>query len=767
MRTRSVKYQVLSHLKKLRGVFLLPLIIFISGGLVKTFAQDALIRTVVISSEDGSPMVGANVLIYSVGDENELLYNCVTNPTGFCEIRGITPDKELELRISYVGFAAHAERFILEPEERRTIRIELETEVGALEDEAVVIGDRMVTTGRAGVQRVSSDDIARIPTPGVDGDLVSFLQTEPGIVTTGDRGGDLYIRGGTPDQNLVLVDNLPVVKPFHVSNLFSAFSEEVVQNADVYAGGYGAEFSNAMSAVIDISLRPGNLRQYSGSGAISPYMVSFHAEGPIKRDKQSFLVMGRKSTIESIAPSLIDEEVPLNFGDFIARYTMQFDNMSCNVTGLYTKDSGEIIPTRQIRSEWSNTIFGTKCLAYDKELKYPIELWAGYSGYKNSERSNTEQERFSSLNQIYLNAGLREQIGDVAINYGFGVNFRFYDVLLSEKFADIRSVNRIIPIMSLYISGNWEVSEKFEVQPGLATQVSVDHAGGLEPRLRMAWKPDGSERQELSIAAGKYVQMFSGISDQRDIGAVFTVLQPIKLADKIPYSYHGIVSYEQRIGRSVKFNLEGYARSYTNIPVSKWTPEARIQIETANAKGLAYGFDGRLQVQRGKFFSSIGYGWSTITYEATSGDLGAWIQERVFEFSPAHDQRHKLNAVLGYEFFGFETNVRWELGSGKPYTQIFGYDFAVRVPIENPEVNPGTARTLFSRPFGERLPYYHRLDFSIGRQFRITDKWSMDTEGGIINTYDRNNIYNFDINTLQRVDQTPFFPYMSVKLSRL
>ncbi|HKK26062.1 MAG TPA: carboxypeptidase regulatory-like domain-containing protein, partial [Gracilimonas sp.] len=256
---------------KLSVFYLCTLVSVFCAGSIQVSAQDALIRTVVISSEDGSPMVGANVLIYSTGQNSELLYNCVTNPTGFCEIRGITPETEFELRISYVGFAAHAERFVLEPDERRTIRVELETEVGALEDEAVVIGDRMVTTGRAGVQRVSSDDIARIPTPGVDGDLVSFLQTEPGIVTTGDRGGDLYIRGGTPDQNLVLVDNLPVVKPFHVSNLFSAFSEEVVQNADVYAGGHGAEFSNAMSAVIDISLRPGNFRQYSGSGAVSPY----------------------------------------------------------------------------------------------------------------------------------------------------------------------------------------------------------------------------------------------------------------------------------------------------------------------------------------------------------------------------------------------------------------------------------------------------------------------------------------------------------------
>ncbi len=325
-------------------------------------AQEALLRVVAVSGEDGSPLVAANVLMYRQGEE-ELRYNCVTNNDGFCEIRNIEPGIEYELRITYVGFAPFRQNISLEPGERETLRAELISEMGEFDD-VTVRGER-VTTGEAGVRRIGSVDIGRIPTPGVDGDLVSYLSSEPGVVSTGDRGGDLYIRGGTPDQNQILVDNLPIIKPFHISNLFSAFSDDIVQTADMYAGGYGAEYSGATSAVIDIKLRPGNLKNFAASGAVSPYMVSLSMEGPIETDRQSFLLTGRKSVIEDISPSLIGEEIPLQFSDLVGRYTIQGEGVSCSITGIRTYDSGEIVPGQELRHSWSNNVLGTRCLAYD------------------------------------------------------------------------------------------------------------------------------------------------------------------------------------------------------------------------------------------------------------------------------------------------------------------------------------------------------------------------------------------------------------------
>ncbi|MAL16988.1 MAG: hypothetical protein CL670_08025 [Balneola sp.] len=755
-------YSFIKH-NGIKGVMVC--LVFMGGISFQAVAQDALLRTVVLSEEDGSPMVGANVLLYDLQNEAELLYNCVTNSSGFCEIRNIDPSMEYELRISYVGFTPYAEELEFEPDERKNLRVELETKVGEFDD-VVVRGDRIVATGEAGVRRISNVDISRIPTPGVDGDLVSYMQSEPGIVTTGDRGGDVYIRGGTPDQNLVLVDNLPIVKPFHISNLFSAFSDEIIQNVDLYAGGYGAEFTGASSAIVDVKLRPGNFRRFQSSAAVSPYMVSMHAEGPIKSDEQSFILMGRYSTIEDLAPTIIGEEIPIRFTDVVGRYTVQGDGVSCSATGIYTYDDGEVVPIQNVRNQWTNTVLGGSCLLFTDNLNYPVRVTMGYTNYENIESGTNASTSSTEVGQIYMNVNLREEALEIPVNYGFGVNFKTYNVKLDNKFLGLQSEKRLIPILHSYVSGQWKLHENLTLQPGITAQLSLDNYGGLEPRLRASWKPDGTDNQELSLATGRFVQLFYGASDQRDIGSTFLAIRPVEQGDEVPASWHGIVAYQQRFGDSFITNLEGYVKTYQNILVSKWTPEARIELETAQAEGISYGFDIRARYLMNPFFVSVGYGWSKVTYKATSGNLGAWIQEPIFEYSPAHDQRHKLNTIVGYKFAGFEANVRWEFGTGKPYTQIFGYDFSVRVPDENVVTDPGDARILYSRPFGERLPYYHRMDVSLNRSFEISENWSMKAETGVINAYNRNNVFNFDINTLQRVDQAPLFPYLSVKLSK-
>lgn len=244
-------YMLFSFLYKKVGLCLILLAVLGLCSVQKVMAQEAFLRIVAVTGDDGTPLVGGNVIMYRQGEE-DIRYNCVTNSDGFCEIRNIESGIEYELRITYVGFAPFNQNLRIEAGGRETIRVELTPEMGEF-GEVTVRGQRVLTTGEVGVRRISSVDIGRIPTPGVDGDLVSYLSSEPGVISTGDRGGDLYIRGGTPDQNQILVDNLPIVKPFHISNLFSAFSDDIVKTADMYAGGYGAEYSGATSAVIDIN----------------------------------------------------------------------------------------------------------------------------------------------------------------------------------------------------------------------------------------------------------------------------------------------------------------------------------------------------------------------------------------------------------------------------------------------------------------------------------------------------------------------------------
>lgn len=753
------------HLKIFsKVVILLLLLMGLHAGKVYAQQQTTLLRAVVIAAEDGNPLPGANVVLLEE-DTEEVRYYCVTDSDGLCEIRNIRPGTNYLLRVTFVGYKTFREAISFEAGERKIEQISLEASVTEIE-EVRVEERRYITTGEAGVRRIDDVDIARIPSPGVGGDLVSYLQTEPGVITAGDRGGNLFIRGGTPEQNLVLVDNMPIFKPFHISNLYSAFPDEIIQNVNMFAGGFGAEYTGATSAVIDVNLRPGNKVDTRYGVEASPYLMGLQLEGPTKENRQSYMLLGRFSTIEQFGPTLTGEDVPVQFYDLMGRYSIQESNVSCNFTALRTQDRGQIVPQRNIDHSWANTVFGGRCVGFDEEFNYPVEATVGYSHFVNTEGAPERTERSSSMGQIFMKIDMQQRLLGMAVDYGLGLNFRFYNTELAERFTSLRSFTRKVAIVKFYSSFDWSPSPYFSLQPGIATQMSTDLQITFEPRLRMAWRPDGTDRQEFSLAAGRYAQLMSGISDERDVGTVFTVLKPVEQEDPYPSALHGILGYQQRLGNSFTANLEGYVKSHDNISVSKWNPEVGLEVETALANGLAYGFDVRLQYEGNRFFGSVGYGWSKVEYEAVSGDLGAWIQETIFEYSPPHDQRHKLNTVLSYKLGKFTAGARWEFGTGRPYTQIFGFDVSVQVPREDPAVDTGTARTLFSRPYGERLPYYHRLDLSLGRAFELGSGWKLDTQVGAINTYDRDNIFSFDFNTIQRVDQTPLLPYLSFKLAR-
>lgn len=736
---------------------------------VSTHAQEpAVYRVMVISMEDGTPLPGAAVLLFaskSPTETDQPDYYGISDRDGFTEIRGIESGVEFQVIIRSLGLTTYSTSLTFAPGEIQFLRAELEA---AIEEfgEVLVEETRTTTVGTAGLTSVSSIDIARVPVPGIDGDLVSFLQTESGVVTSGDRGGNLYIRGGTPDQNMVLVDNLRIIKPFHISNLFSAFPGDVVQNVDFYAGGFGAKYNGAASSVIDVALRPGNMRKGVYSASFSPYLASVSLEGPIRYDQTSYYLSARTSTIQTFAPSLTGEDVNMNFGDILGRYTIQNQNITCNITGMYTFDSGEISPLRSIDQTWSNTVIGTRCLAFDDTFNYPIVASAGYSNYEAEEASENTREQFSGLRQFYFDVETQFSLFNQPIDYGFGFDLREYNIELSEKFASFTSREKSTAILDAFISTQFTLGQHVLVNPGVVGQTSIDGFASFEPRLRVSVSPGKNNRQQISLAIGKYAQYFSGITDERDVGSIFTVINPIHHGDKLPISNHAILTYDQKVGAKWQFSLEGYLKEYKNTPVSKWNPQVGLEIETAYANGLAYGLDAGLEFTSSRLFAALKYGWGWVEYEAASEDLGAWIEDPVFSYHPLHDLRHKLNALFSYEFGGFTTLARWEFGTGKPYTQIFGFDMLVQVPFEDPEVDPGTARILFDRPFEARLPYYHRLDVSMNKEFELSKSISLTTSVGAINTYNRSNLFNFDYFTLSRVDQTPFFPYLSAKLAR-
>lgn len=726
--------------------------------------RTASLRVLVTSAEDGNPIVGANALLAPLGRRGESGRAAgVSDADGYVFFAGTEPGR-YRLTVSFVGHRTFRDTLRLRPGEEAIRRVTLAVATQRL-DEVVVREERDITTGQAGVRSMTGTDIERVPSPGPTGDLAAALQTQPGVVTVGDRGGDFYIRGGTPSQNTILVDDIPVVKPFHISNLFSAFPSEMVQNADLYAGGFGAEYLGATSGVLDVKVEPGNLRQVDAVAAAGPYLSAFQAEGPIRRDRSSLNVMGRVSTIRQTAPTLTSRRAPFDFYDVLGRYSLQGEDLYCNATGLRTHDSGQISPGRDLALSWSNTAAGLSCRSTGAALPQPFDATIGYSHFQNSEGPvGGTAGQSAGLSQFFLTVDLKSRSFGLPVDYGFTAKILQYSASLSQRFAFAQSFDRTTDIFRGYVATELSLGENLTAEPSLGSQYADGALPTLEPRLRMAYRPGGGPG-EISLALGRYAQLDAGVTDERDAGTVFTVFRPRRDEAPLPSARHVLLGYRHRFGPDLEVNLEGYLKAHRNLPVSKWSPAAQLTVETARADGRAYGADLQVEYTRSPLYLSLGYGWSKVRYEAASDDLGAWVGDPVFRYAPAHDRRHAANLVATYDVAGFTARLRWEAGSGRPYTRIYGFDLALSPPREDPLEEPGRGQVYFSEPYGARLPPYHRLDVSLGRSVDLSSRVSLDAEVGVINAYNRDNIFYYDVEALQRRDQSPILPYLTLRAS--
>lgn len=732
--------------------------------------ETATLRIIAITEDEGTPVIAANVLL--TGMDGDTLHAGTTDVYGFLGFPNIEA-QTYNIRISYIGYQTHQGTVTLQPGETQIYRPALATDTAELE-ELIVRARRSTVQREAGLQSISPEDLTRIPTPGPGGDLTMYLQTLPSVVTTGDRGGELYIRGGTPSQNLVLVENMPVIKPFHISNLFSAFPQNVLSGVDVYAGGFGSKYTGATSAVLDVNIRQGNMRSFQSEAAVSPYLASFQAEGPIVPGKQSFLMMGRYSLIEDTGPSLTGENVPLNFSDAIARYSFNWPTIVCSITGMHTYDSGRINPARMVDLTWSNTAVGLRCLGFAEELNNTVDFTIGYSGFNTTESGVDNTDRESRINMGYMRMDNRGNLFGLPTDYGFKLDFIQYQAFLDDPFAQTRGrdvrytglgaqLDEISLILSSYVSFDWEPLQNWTIRPGAASQINIrDVEPTFEPRLRLFWNPNGNDDLEFSLATGRYVQMYEAINDERDAANVFYVYKPIDTEDPLPVALHGILGYRQQINPTFGLSIETYVKSQKNIPVAQWTREPANTLETGLVESFTYGADIQAEMNLRKLYVSASYGLSKVTYEAPSKELVAWIDDPIFSYNPAHDRRHQLNVIASLSLGKYTANASWQYASGGPFTKIYAFDLALfDLPRQNPLTTQGQALTLYSRPYDGKLPSFQRLDVSVNRTFEISRSLEIETEAGAINALDVTNVFYFDVNTLQQVDQLPLVPYLS------
>ncbi|MEJ2503526.1 MAG: carboxypeptidase regulatory-like domain-containing protein [Gemmatimonadota bacterium] len=521
--------------------------VLLAGSASALAAQAATVQGIV-QSESGELLEHVEVVLAAGGVDRHQTF---TDRNGFYRIVGVAPGP-YALRAGRIGYRGREEPLVLEAGERRTVSLRLAPL--AVEVEGIVVTPEQGAAVRdLGRQVVTSVDLAAVPAPGGTGDLATYLRTLPGVTATGDRGGQLFVRGGTPTSNLVLVDGVPVYQPFHIVGFFSAFPEELVSTADFYAGGYGARYSGRTSSVLDVRLRPPETMDgRSLTASLSPFLVEALVEGrggPFPNG--SWLVSARRSLIEETSNVILGEEQPLTFESQLVKFTSdQRGDVWCSALALRTRDRGRIDPDDSgSRVAWGNLAAGLRCSGIWPNGEM-IEAHMGYSSSTNDAVTGENAGLHSRIWRVYTDVHTNRTVGSVPVDAGFQGYIESLEYDMAELFVEQQDGETLF-VGSAYAEAELSVGDRLEVRPGAVLVVSPTL--GIEPRLRARWEPFGRDDAAVQGALGLYRQHAVGVSDLRDVGSVFVAwLEP----ETPMRAFHGRLGWQQRLGGGFRWSLE-------------------------------------------------------------------------------------------------------------------------------------------------------------------------------------------------------------------
>ncbi len=724
-------------------------------------AQWASLRGRVTDGTDAQPLAGAGVFLTGAAGER---LGTATDAGGFFTLTGIRPGR-YALTASFLGYMPFTDTLTFTFAEERTLDIRLTADEAEME-EIVVESERRPDRRMAGLTTIAPSALARTPMPDVTYDLAGYLLTLPGFVAPGDRGGQLFVRGGTPTQNLVLLDGMPVYQPFHIVGFFSAFPADLLAHADVYAGGFGARYGGRISSVIDVTTRNGDKRRVVGAASIAPFLSSLRVEIPVVRNKVSVLASVRESVIERLSGGLLGRELPFRFGDrFVKFHAFLSPTSSFAATALRTFDEGNVAGTEgdadRRFSTWRNEAYGGRYTYLPTEAAVMTQAAVYVSRLESRYRLTADDERRADVDGFNAELTFRYLLGDAQLHFGiFGNTTRFH----FERNGRPRTGNANVTSGGGFFEGRFDLGRRLRLTPGLRLQsFSNGVRTALDPRLRARWLPRGpASKTEVTIAWGLYHQQIIGLNNEQDVTDVFTVWAAAPERRPLPRAMHLIAGVRRRLLPWIELAVEGYFKRLKNVSFPRFSNAVADDVERfLRVKGEARGLDLRLEMNRPAFFARVSYSLGAVTYEPPAFD--ADFPER---FSPPHDRRHQVNVLVALARGPYRLSLAWQFGSGLPFTRINGYyeTLALADPDDD-AFRTRSGETFVSRgpAYRGRLPAYHRLDVSARRVFTF-ERVVVTLQAGVVNAYDRANIFQYNFFTGERVNQLPLIPSAGLKV---
>jgi hypothetical protein len=749
-----------------------------------SFAQTGTIRGFVYEKESGEPVIFTNVYLLKT------TYGSATDVNGYFVISNIPPG-DYTLMVTYLGYDSLQMPVSVYANELMSKQLYL-TKAAYLIEGVDISAQReeAKTETMVSVVKITPKQINQIPTIGGTPDLAQYLQVLPGVIFTGDQGGQLYIRGGSPVQNKVLLDGMTIYNPFHSIGLFSVFETDIIRNTDIYTGGFGAEYGGRISSVIDITTRDGNKKRVAGKVGASTFGAEMLVEGPLKKQKDdggassAFILSAKHSYLDKSSQllySYVDTAgIPFSYTDIYGKISLNAANGSkVNFYGFSYDD--KVINYKSLADyHWNSYGGGTNFVVIPGKSPALMEGFIAYSNYKITLDEEASPTRTSQINGFNLGLAFSYFMGKDFIKYGvemqgFQTLFDFYNSL-NRKIEQKENTTELGAFIKYK-----KVAGDFLIEPSLRLQwyASLDDFS-FEPRL--AFKYNITTDFRMKLAGGLYSQNLISARSDRDVVNLFYgfLSGPENLPEefdgedvthKLQKAQHAILGFEYDLGRYIIMNLEGYYKNFsqlTNLNRNKVYDDNEENADQPDElkkdfiieKGYAAGMDFSAKIEYGPL-----YFWAVYSLGYVRLDDGT------IEYYPHYDRRHNVNLVASYTLGSartWEFSARWNLGSGFPFTKTQGFyekiTFTDGINTDYTTVNGDLAVQYGEINMG-RLPYYHRLDINIKKIFLIGNYSRLEINLGVTNVYDRDNVFYIDRITNDRVDRLPIMPSLGFRFT--
>ena len=715
--------------------------------------------------QNGETLIGATITVK--GNSRGI----TSNQYGFYSITLL--EGNYELICSYAGYMPKTTQVNLQGDNQ--LDFDLVTKAALAE---VIITskktDANVKNAQMGRFVLPIEQIKAIPAFLGEVDLLKTIQLLPGVRNAGEGSAGIYVRGGGPDQNLILLDDAIVYNTGHLFGFFSIFNSDAIKNVSLIKGGMPAQYGGRLSSVLDISMKEGNDKKFQIEGGIGLIASRISIQGPIKKNKASFIISARRTYIDGLTKPFIKKTSQFYgsgyyFYDLNAKVNYRFSEKDrLYISGYFGRDVFDFVNGKRslnVNIPWGNAtgtvrynhvfnkrLFGNTSLVFNN---YNFSFQAAQANFKIKLASGIKDVSLKQDFDLYPFTGHKIKFGGLYTYHKFtpSVVSGTQDTVV---FAPQNPQPKFAHEAALYLQDEWEVSDKIKINTGLryswfqqigpyniytkdvngnildSTVYQKGHGvksyGGLEPRFTLRYGINDETSIKASVTRNlQYIHLVSnaGTTLPTDLWVPSTY----KVKPQISWLY-AAGFFKNFKENTYETSVELYYKSMQNQIEYKegYTPNTLEDTENffTFGKGWSYGSEFFINKTKGRLTGWIGYTLSWTWRKFPELNFGE-------KYPAKYDRRNDLSVVALYEL-----NKRWKLSG----TFIYGSGNATTLPQRFYLVN-GILTQEYSRINEYRLPAYHRLDLAAiySPKKNDTRKWKSEWVFSIYNVYSRKNPY--------------------------